>query len=94
MSELSHQITTPLDNPRLTGKVVEDAVSDDVKEMLAISKICKPSSSIGRKQSLQSKLPYSLVRLWHCIDSQRRDVYPLDANGLYILNADEPQDLT
>jgi GAF domain-containing protein len=41
--ELGHQISAPLDNARPTGKVVEDlvddVVSDDVEEMLAINKV-------------------------------------------------------
>jgi hypothetical protein len=39
--ELGHQIRAPLDNARPTGKVVEDlvddVVSDDVEEVLAIN---------------------------------------------------------
>jgi hypothetical protein len=39
--ELGHQIGAPLDNARPTGKVVEDlvddVVSDDVEEVLAIN---------------------------------------------------------
>jgi len=42
-SELGHQIGAPLDNARPTGKVVEDlvddVVSDDVEEVLAINKV-------------------------------------------------------
>lgn len=41
--EPSHQISTPLDNAGPAGEVVEDlvdeTVSDDVEEMLAINKI-------------------------------------------------------
>jgi hypothetical protein len=42
-SELGHQIGAPLDDARPTGEVVEDlvddVVSDDVEEMLAINKV-------------------------------------------------------
>ena len=41
--ELGHQIGAPLDNARPTGEVVEDlvddVVSDDVEEVLAINKV-------------------------------------------------------
>jgi hypothetical protein len=41
--ELGHQIGAPLDNARPTGKVVEDlvddVVSDDVEEVLAINMV-------------------------------------------------------
>jgi hypothetical protein len=42
-SKLGHQIGAPLDDARPTGEVVEhlvdDVVSDDVKEVLAINKV-------------------------------------------------------
>jgi hypothetical protein len=41
--EFGHQIGAPLDNARPTGKVVEDlvddVVSDDVEEVVAVNKI-------------------------------------------------------
>ena len=41
--ELGHQLGAPLDNARPTGEVVkhlvDDVVSDDVKEVLAIDKV-------------------------------------------------------
>jgi hypothetical protein len=47
--ELGHQIGAPLDNARPTGEVVEDlvddVVSDDVEEVLAIDEVAERASN-------------------------------------------------